>query len=78
MKTKKKPLKKLDSNPNTMTKDRICSMQILESEKYIRFLFEPRTKTYFIFNGRLNASHFAKSYQIAQRFYNQLILISFN
>jgi hypothetical protein len=60
----------------TMTKKRIEAMQILDSENSIRFLFDNTTNMYVVFNGRLNASHYTKSYQLAESFYKQLITIT--
>jgi len=59
-----------------ISKNRIESMIILKSEKFIRLLQDRETKLYFVFNGRLNQSFYSKSYQAAEKHYNHLVSIS--
>lgn len=59
-----------------MTKERILTMQILESEKYIRFLYDNKSKHYIIFNGKYNASFYSEHFQTAERYYKHLVSIS--
>lgn len=77
---KRKPKKKhrgaFHKNLETMTRPRIESMPILDSEKYIRLLQDLSTGFYVVFNGRFNQSHYAKSYQAAERFFNYQVALS--
>ncbi|QTE21078.1 hypothetical protein [Polaribacter cellanae] len=56
-----------------MTRERILKMQILESEGFIRFLYDNKSKHYIIFNGKYNASFYSKFYQTAERYFKHLI-----
>lgn len=76
MKTRKTKKNAFQANMEVMTNKRIESMIILDSQGYIRFLQDPSTGLYVIFNGRLNASHFSKAYQSAERFFKKQISIS--
>lgn len=72
-KSKKKHQGAFHKNLEQMTNKRILEMQILDSEKHIRLLQDPDTGFYVVFNGRYNSSHYAKSYQAAERHYNYLV-----
>ncbi len=67
------------SNIESMTKKRIESMIILDSDPdrhSIRLLQDASTGFYVVFNGRYNQSHYAKSYQMAERYFNHLVALS--
>lgn len=63
-------------NLKSMTKSRIERMPILDSEKFIRLLQDPLTGFYIVFNGRFNQTHYAKSFQMAERKFNNLVKIN--
>ena len=63
-------------NLEIITNKRIESMSILDSEKHIRLLQDFETGFYVVFNGRLNQSFYAKSYQMAEKRFNHLIALS--
>ena len=60
-------------NLEIITKRRIESMPILDSEKHIRFLQDPSTGFYIVFDGRFNQSYYAKSYQAAEAKFKYLV-----
>jgi len=65
------------ANMEIMTKARIESMPILDSEKHIRLLDDTDvTGCYVTFNGRFNESFYARSYQAAERRFRYLVSIS--
>lgn len=75
----KKSVGTFQKNLTIMTNQMIASMCILDSDPKkhsIRFLHDPKSGLYVVFNGRLNASHYAKSYQMAERYYKHLVSIS--
>jgi hypothetical protein len=63
-------------NLETMTNKRILEMRILDSEKHIRLLQDAESGFYVVFNGRFNQTHYAKSYQKAEKHFLHLIAIS--
>ncbi len=75
LKNRNKQQGAFQKNLEIMTLSRIESMTILDSEKFIRFLQDFETGFYVIFNGRLNQTHYAKSYQSAEKKYNHLVAI---
>jgi len=74
--TKRKQRGAFHQNLEKMTLQQIESMSILDSEKKIRFLQDPETGFYVVFNGRFNQTHYSASYQAAERFFNKLVSIS--
>ncbi len=73
---KKKQQGAFHKNLEIMTQARIESMPILDSEKHIQFLQDPESGFYVVFNGRFNQTHYAKSYQMAEKHFLHLIAIS--
>jgi len=62
-----------------MTNKRIMAMDILDSspkQHTIRFLYEQKTRLYFVFCGRYNTSFYTRSYQMAERHFKHLVSIS--
>jgi len=76
--TKRKQRGAFHQNLEKMTLQQIESMSILDSEKHIRFLQDPETGFYVVFNGRFNQTHYSTSYQAAERFFNKLVSISWH
>ena len=74
--SKKVKKKSTPKNMESMTDKRIMTMSILDSEKKIRFLYDYNTQNYIVFNGALNQTHFAQSFQKAERYFNHLVDIS--
>lgn len=58
---------------DVITPNRILSMQILDSDEKIRFLYDPVSRLHVVFNGAINQTHWSKSYQQAERFFNYLV-----
>ena len=63
------------ANLDIITNKRIESMTILDSENYIRFLQDPKTGFYVVFDGRLNSSYYARSYSAAEKKFQYLALL---
>lgn len=76
MTSKKVTKKQTTKNMENMTDKRIMAMSILDSEKKIRLLYDYQTQNYIVFNGALNQTFFAQSFQKAERYFNHLVDIS--
>jgi len=63
------------TNLESMSNKRIESMTILDSENYIRFLQDPKTGFYVVFDGRFNSSFYARSYKAAERKFWYLVTL---
>lgn len=74
---KKKQQGAFHKNLEIMTKKRIESLPILDSDKHIRLLDDTEaTGCYIVFNGRFNRPHYARSYQAAEKHFQYLVSIS--
>lgn len=72
--TKKQKKGAFHESLERITNKRILSLPILDSEGYIRLLDDTQTTgKYLIFNGRFNSTHYAKSDQAAERFFNNQV-----
>ncbi|MEP0264199.1 hypothetical protein [Dokdonia sp.] len=73
-----KPQGAFHKNLEQMTYNRIMNMTILKSDRKIRFLHDNRDKNnktnmYVVFDGRTNQTHYATTYQQAEKRYNYLV-----
>ena len=60
------------TNLGTMTSNRLQQMTVLDSDntsKGIRLLQDPTTGMYVVFSGKYNQAFYARSYQMAERFF---------
>ena len=70
---KKRQQAALYKNLEVITNKCIEAMSILDSQGFIRFLQDYETGYYVVFNGRLNQTFYAKSYQRAEKFFNNMV-----
>ncbi len=58
------------SNTGAMTKNRIASMRVLDSYKYLRLL-QDRSEVYYVFNNYSLNSRYSTNYYEARKFFEQ-------
>lgn len=73
-----KPQGAFHKNLEQITYNRIMNMTILDSQGKIRFLHDNKDKKgrsdmYIVFDGRTNQTHYAVSYQAAEKRFNYLV-----
>ena len=73
MKTKKQHKGAFNQNLSRITLKQIESMQVLDSEDHFRFLKDPKTGMYVVFNGLINQAYCSLNRITAQQFFNRLI-----
>ncbi|MEM7087344.1 MAG: hypothetical protein AAF489_14245 [Bacteroidota bacterium] len=73
---KSKKLNLFQKRFGTVTFNRLETMTILDSSKHIRLLQDRLTGYYVVFNGRINQTHYARSYQKAEKYFDRLVMNS--
>ncbi len=75
MKTKKQHKIKtaFHKNLERITMEKINQMVVIDSEDQIRFLKDPKTGFYVVFNPLVNQIHYSSTFKDAQQFFNRLI-----
>lgn len=56
-----------------MTKNRITVMKVIDKEESVKFLFDPASGNYVVFNNYDLSSFFSNDYDLTLRFFNKRI-----
>lgn len=62
--------KRISAKPlEWMTSSRIAAMEVIEKKESIKFLFDPITRNYVVFNNYYMSSFYSSDHNIALRFF---------
>jgi len=76
MKKKTKHLQKRDvpkGAAKEMILERLTKMRVISKYDYLKFLFEPKTGCYFVYNNYTTASYFSRSFNTASSLFDRYI-----
>ena len=58
-----------------MTSNRIASMQVIDKEESLKFLYDKASGNYVVFNHYNLSTHYTNDYYVAARFFEKCITL---